>query len=698
MQFNSVQIKNIRSIKNLEITFPLGTILFHGDIGSGKSSVLKAVEFCLFGILRSADLAGASILRRGERKGRVTLSFSIGNEDYIVRRTLKRHGKDSVRDEGGWLVQEGTKTSYSARDLKSKILSLLNYSISKWKHKQSLDIFRYTVYTPQENVKQILQADPDDRFEALKDVLEIEKYENTLNHLDDVKTELNSRVSQKEAELKALGIPKKEIPEKKKEIEVKRKEIKAHEKQISEIKKELKSSKEKRDKKQEELKEYSNKVTEITGKQKQNKESKKNIATKRQKLKKKSNQIEHTKQKLRELPEIELKTDKSKQTLEDSLKKMRKSLSAKEEEKGKLKKDKESIESLLEKGICPRCKQKIHEKERFDTELEEAAQSIEKLELERKNLQEDINRTEQLIENIQKYKGNTKERKGLQNLLTEQETSQKEIKSQIAQLEKEVKKRDQMIQDIMDTYEIKDFKKFQQLEEELSDDLKTLKKEVEELQSNLTDAEKAKSTAEAELKQLQNELTELKRALKRKKEIKEEIKYIGQVRDWVSEQFPVLLRDIERSILAATADKFNKYFKQWFRAMVEEENIEISINPENFEPIIKVNGYTSPFQDLSGGEKSALSLAYRLALNKIINTKHEDIKTRDLLVLDEPTDGFSQEQVNKMQDIFGKLDTEQMIIISHERNLDSFVTDIFHFRKENHKTKVTREQNLGLSA
>ena len=44
-----------------------------------------------------------------------------------------------------------------------------------------------------------------------------------------------------------------------------------------------------------------------------------------------------------------------------------------------------------------------------------------------------------------------------------------------------------------------------------------------------------------------------------------------------------------------------------------------------------------------------------------------------------------------MQPIFEKLDTSQMIIISHERNLDSFVTDIFHFEKENHITRVSKE-------
>ncbi|MBD3229085.1 MAG: hypothetical protein GF329_12930, partial [Candidatus Lokiarchaeota archaeon] len=147
-----------------------------------------------------------------------------------------------------------------------------------------------------------------------------------------------------------------------------------------------------------------------------------------------------------------------------------------------------------------------------------------------------------------------------------------------------------------------------------------------------------------------------------------------------------------REILASSAHEFNEYFKEWFNILVENDNIEIAIRPDNFEPMITVNGYESPFEDLSGGEKSALSLAYRLALNKIINSRHQEVKTKDLLILDEPTDGFSQEQINKMQDVLAKLDTKQMFIISHDRNLDSFVTDILNFKKEHHRTQVNIEE------
>ena len=44
-----------------------------------------------------------------------------------------------------------------------------------------------------------------------------------------------------------------------------------------------------------------------------------------------------------------------------------------------------------------------------------------------------------------------------------------------------------------------------------------------------------------------------------------------------------------------------------------------------------------------------------------------------------------------MQTVFDKLNSRQIIIISHERTLDSFVTDISNFKKVNHKTSVKKE-------
>ncbi|WP_075057757.1 AAA family ATPase [Thermogymnomonas acidicola] len=50
MKILSLEMKNIRSYVEERIDFPEGNILFEGDIGSGKSTILMAVEFALFGL------------------------------------------------------------------------------------------------------------------------------------------------------------------------------------------------------------------------------------------------------------------------------------------------------------------------------------------------------------------------------------------------------------------------------------------------------------------------------------------------------------------------------------------------------------------------------------------------------------------------------------------------------------------------
>ena len=52
MQLISLTLKNIRSYKDAKIEFPTGTVMLSGDIGSGKSTILLAIEFALFGVLR----------------------------------------------------------------------------------------------------------------------------------------------------------------------------------------------------------------------------------------------------------------------------------------------------------------------------------------------------------------------------------------------------------------------------------------------------------------------------------------------------------------------------------------------------------------------------------------------------------------------------------------------------------------------
>jgi len=65
-----------------------------------------------------------------------------------------------------------------------------------------------------------------------------------------------------------------------------------------------------------------------------------------------------------------------------------------------------------------------------------------------------------------------------------------------------------------------------------------------------------------------------------------------------------------------------------------------------------------------------------------------NIKTSNLVILDEPTDGFSAQQLDKMRDVLGQLQTEQLILVSHEQKIEGFVDNIIRIRKDNGVTGV----------
>jgi len=113
--------------------------------------------------------------------------------------------------------------------------------------------------------------------------------------------------------------------------------------------------------------------------------------------------------------------------------------------------------------------------------------------------------------------------------------------------------------------------------------------------------------------------------------------------------------------------------------LIEDPDLEVSID-EDFTPIVLRGGYDQDLIALSGGEKTSVALAYRLALNTIVQKVSAGMMS-NLLILDEPTDGFSKEQLYKVRDILTELRCPQIIMVSHERELESFADQIFQITK-----------------
>jgi exonuclease SbcC len=148
-----------------------------------------------------------------------------------------------------------------------------------------------------------------------------------------------------------------------------------------------------------------------------------------------------------------------------------------------------------------------------------------------------------------------------------------------------------------------------------------------------------------------------------------------------------LIAELEQNSFRTIYATFTELFTKWFNVLLEDKLLQVSVS-EDFSPIITQNGYQIPLEYLSGGEKQTVALAYRLALNQALNDLYDSVQTKDLLILDEPTDGFSTEQLDRIKIVLEQLKLKQLIIVSHEPKIETFVQHIIRLRKENHITQV----------
>ena len=215
MLLKSLKLRNIRSYESQVIEFPTGSTLLAGDIGTGKSTILLAIEFALFGTKRK-HLSAASLLRHGKKEGDVELKFDLDGKEIIVKRRLKR-GKDDIKQESGYIITNCVKKEGTHVELKTDILRLLGYPQDLVSKSRDL-VYRYTVYTPQEQMKQIILEDKDVRLDTLRKVFNIDKYKKIRENSQIFIRDLKEKKKKYEGQIEDLDEKKKLKDEREKEI------------------------------------------------------------------------------------------------------------------------------------------------------------------------------------------------------------------------------------------------------------------------------------------------------------------------------------------------------------------------------------------------------------------------------------------------------------------------------------------------
>jgi exonuclease SbcC len=163
------------------------------------------------------------------------------------------------------------------------------------------------------------------------------------------------------------------------------------------------------------------------------------------------------------------------------------------------------------------------------------------------------------------------------------------------------------------------------------------------------------------------------------------IEQLQAEREWLEEHFLETVTVVERHVLASLHAEFGELFTSFFSRLVEDETIAVALG-ESFEPLITQNGYDATIDQLSGGEKTAVALSYRLALFRVVSDFVSTIQTKDLLILDEPTDGFSTEQLHRVRDVLRALGCKQILLVSHEQHMEGACDHVLRITKRLHRS------------
>src|SRR3990167_2358145 len=226
MLLRKIYLKNIRSYSEAEIIFPEGSTLLSGDIGSGKTSVLLGIEFALFGL--QPGQKGNAILRNDVKEGGVKLEFEINGKEIIVERSLKR--AKAVSQDSCSISIDGEKKELAVTELKNLVLELLNYP-REFSKKQNL-LYKFTVYTPQEEMKQIILQDPETRINTLRHIFGIDKYKKILENSSILASKLREQRKTKEGMISNIENDKMILLSKETEIEDKHYNLASVEKEL----------------------------------------------------------------------------------------------------------------------------------------------------------------------------------------------------------------------------------------------------------------------------------------------------------------------------------------------------------------------------------------------------------------------------------------------------------------------------------
>ena len=553
----SLRMRNIRSYSDEKIDFPPGSTLLSGDIGSGKSTILMAADFALFGT-RRGELQGSDLLRHGKNEGSVELDFECGGAEFTVKRALKR-GKSILQDTGS-LTENGTEYSLSPTELKARIMDILGYPDS------GKPLFRYTVYTPQEEMKSIL-LNPETRLEVLRNIFEADKYVRIKSNSRILLTEIRAMKRSCDALSRDLEEKEKLLGEENSSLSSTLEELKNLQESLDKSNARYEDSKKALDSMKAGYNEYMNMKIELERKESDLRGAKTRHARIAEDLEKIQKRMEESALMLDGYEEIDVNSMRRK--AEETDIKREKILSR----KAVMLRERDNLNSILEKNFCSVCGQKVGNQKDFankiksmETELSDLEHEASSLYSESKKLRDAILRHHKLEAVVKAHREDAawlekleKERIAAESLVSSLKAGIERIRPRIAE--------------------------FSDMEKRI----RIAENELYILQDDRLKKEKLKAKNEQQISGIREMIRRTEGEIEEKRGAREKSLRLSVLDQWTSERFIPLMDVIEKNVLTNIQMEFDRFFRQWFDILMTDQ-LSVRID-DSFTPVIEQNGY-----------------------------------------------------------------------------------------------------------
>ena len=813
MILDSLTLTNIRSHRDTEIKFPTGITIFSGDIGSGKSTILMGIEFALFG---SGSVKGESLLSKSADSGEIMLTFHVGDTKYEVGRTLRRaRGKIAQDPKGSYLRADNVLEPLTTKQLDGRILEILRLNEPSSSNAKSR-IYRYAVFTPQDEMKSILW-DTDKRLETIRKIFRMEEYQTAVENANFLRQRMRDEANRLEAKFEDLGDKRSELADTERNIrditaeisagseaernlggleraardEVSRYESRMADKNALDVRyagirsrldgeehmrAECKRRMEENRGRMDSVRAESVVISRIpspTGRTMEQIREEiarfealgEEIIRTRADASSVAGRIDALRAKLKgrtdadaireEADRFESELGSRTRTLDDMRRAREDTNTARTAaavEEDRLNEDVASLQKLGAR--CSLCGHKLTKehiarqgeerreamaaarsrKSALDVKYEAESDRIRDAEADAEKLKDTLASLQVMVPDAEEHRRLGTELARLQASLKSLDAKNtvspdprfpadpghtqtpveylSALKDALVEYENNTR-RAADIADELERLEAADksdrtemensLERTRGFESELSRVSATLesykgddeaasaaKARLDDARQSLADVREKLAAQKADLDNANRTVSRLEADVAEAERLEERHGRYAACMNWLSDFFTSTVSQIEKTVLLTLQRTFNESYRTWHAKLIDDPTKDSYID-EEFAPIVEQDGYVQSVEYLSGGEKTSVALSYRLALNHMVRREAGGLES-SLLILDEPTDGLSKGQLGHVKELLDGLNSEQIILVSHDDEMVAHAEHVFKIEKSSGATKVRQVQ------